>query len=693
MELSRTVEASPWFVDIGKMTRTVRRGLAGLLTMTLASAADSARASIRVVPDEVLAASSVAAVHGTVVAIESRWDPAVEAIYTYVTVDVWQSWGYAEVPWRVVLKQLGGRIGDRELQIGGQATFAPGEEVFAFLEVRPRDGTLYVAGFEQGKWTVQDSTAAGMPAVLRETHAASFQSRIEPERRGLAELEQLAERAGRYDGPMFVAIPAEVNRPSVAAPAWAYLTPSAPARWHEAASGQPVYVDSQAGGHPQIQGGGIAQLTRAIAMWRDASSLNAQPGVVRGPRCFGNSENDGRMSISYGDPCGEIADNSTTLAIGGYSYGGGGTQLVGGVTFRKILKGMVVVDNKASKFQNMSRGCYEQMLAHEIGHAVGFGHSAMASAIMYPTIGGCGGRTTSNPLSSDERAGLGVIYPSAAVPAVPSAPQVLTLSVASGALTASWQAPASGQVAEYLVEAGSTSGASNLGVFSTGQQTSISAPVGPGQYFIRVRARGSAGTGPASAEASIAVAAAPPPLAPGGLTSSVSGSTVMLNWTPPAGPTPSAYLVEAGSAPSLANLATITATGTALSVPGVAPGVYYVRVRAIGTNGMSAPSNEVPVVVSAAGLPGAPTGLSAFVSAGRTVTVSWTAPASGTVLVGYQLEAGNAPGLANLAVIPLGPTPSFATAGVPPGLYYLRVRGLGPTGAGHASNDAIVYVP
>ena len=65
---------------------------------TLIVLVPDADASLRTVSDEDLARSSAAAVHGVVVAAESAWDPAADAIYTYVTLDVVQAWGLPESP-------------------------------------------------------------------------------------------------------------------------------------------------------------------------------------------------------------------------------------------------------------------------------------------------------------------------------------------------------------------------------------------------------------------------------------------------------------------------------------------------------------------------------------------------------------------------------------------------------------------
>lgn len=185
---------------------------------------------------------------------------------------------------------------------------------------------------------------------------------------------------------------------------------------------------------------------------------------------------------------------------------------------------------------------------------------------------------------------------------------------------------------------------------------------------------------------------APPSDPPAALQVLVTGNLVRLTWTPGAGEAPTGYVIEAGTAPGLANITKfVVGAVTELDVPGVPPGRYHVRVRAMGGGGLSAPSPEAVAYVGlgCTALPAAPTGLAAALS-GRRVTLTWTAPEAG--VIGYVLEAGSAPGTANIVSVTLG-----ADAGLvvdaPPGTYHVGVRAITACGTGPRSSDALVVVP
>ena len=185
-------------------------------------------------------------------------------------------------------------------------------------------------------------------------------------------------------------------------------------------------------------------------------------------------------------------------------------------------------------------------------------------------------------------------------------------------------------------------------------------------------------------------AANQPPNAPTAMTASVTLNTVVLSWTPASTGGPAdTYIIEAGSAPNLANLAVmpVQAPATSLTVTAVPSGVYYVRVRARNVLGTSPPSPEVVVTVGPCSVPGTPMGLT-YTADGNLVSINWTAPTSGGVQ-GYILSAGFGPGQSNAAVVQLGPVTSFS-AMAPFGDYYVRVQAVNACGAGTPSSELLV---
>lgn len=191
--------------------------------------------------------------------------------------------------------------------------------------------------------------------------------------------------------------------------------------------------------------------------------------------------------------------------------------------------------------------------------------------------------------------------------------------------------------------------------------------------------------------ASVAVGAA----SPTGLSYSATGSSVTLTWTaPPPSDVVLSYIIEAGSASGLSNLASFStgSTATSFTASGVPTGTYFVRVRGATINGPTTPSNEVVVVVGdgPCSVPPGPPGLSVTSNRDGIVSLAWSPGIGGTS--SYILEAGSSSGLANLLNADQGQTTTLTATGVAIGTYYVRVRGRNACGIGGASNEVVVVV-
>jgi hypothetical protein len=262
-----------------------------------------------------------------------------------------------------------------------------------------------------------------------------------------------------------------------------------------------------------------------------------------------------------------------------------------------------------------------------------------------------------------------------------------------------WTAPAGGDApTSYLVQAGSAAGLTDLANFDTGSVSTTLAVlnVPAGTYYVRVRANNSAGASGPSNEFLLVVGGGlpcgtlSPPTAPA---ASVTGNTVVLSWSTPAGCAPTSYVIQAGSAPGLSNLANFStgSPATSLTATNVGTGTYYVRILSAAGAAQSAPSTEIAFVIGGcATTPNPPTSLRGSVS-GSTVTLAWDRPATGCAPTSYLLQAGSTPGASNLANSAVAGT-SLTATGVGNGTYYIRVISVNAVGGSAPSNEVVATV-
>jgi hypothetical protein len=273
---------------------------------------------------------------------------------------------------------------------------------------------------------------------------------------------------------------------------------------------------------------------------------------------------------------------------------------------------------------------------------------------------------------------------------VPGAPTNMTVGVSGARATFSWQAPATGAApAAYLIDLGLSGTTSMLASgYNLGNVLSVAADLPKGRYYTRVRATNSAGTSGYSNLFQFKVGRNL--ISPQNFTVTWVGSTAVLSWTAASADlaiedVPTAYVLEAGTAPGLTDVATVNlgrVTSFSAPIPG---GVYYVRLRAENDYGDSEPTPDLVLVPP--GAPGAPNTLVSS-RVNSTVNLRWNAPA-GSGVTGYVIEAGSAPGLSDLARVQVGTATTFS-AQAPAGTYYIRVRALNARGPGLPSNEVIV---
>jgi predicted phage tail protein len=193
---------------------------------------------------------------------------------------------------------------------------------------------------------------------------------------------------------------------------------------------------------------------------------------------------------------------------------------------------------------------------------------------------------------------------------------------------------------------------------------------------------------------SVTIAAAPG--VPRNLQGRVNGRTVNLTWEAPTDASGVVgFVIEAGGS-SGGTDSTVTTTGLAFAIDGVADGVFFIRVRAIRAAGLSAPSNEIVLTVGDGMVPctvppAAPANLSAVVNGG-TVTLSWHPPLTGEPPTGFVISVGSAPAIADLGAISIDGAGTSFSATAPDGTFFVRVIAVNRCGASATSNEVTVTV-
>lgn len=425
-------------------------GVVGLVVCLLVGAVQTAAAAtLRALSDEQLVALADRVVRGRVLSVRVERRPGTGILETVARLAVSDDYTGDDTP-TVEVRELGGTLDGTRLMVPGATQFVVGDDLLLMLE--RRGGSYRSVGMGHTAFGVRQ-TADGVTLWRQDTGAHVTGGLRGPSRVPLHDFSTMvADVTGRAHVHRQAPSTPALSAPVTDGPAVGAFTLLGTMRWNEPDAGQTVtwYRNTVAPAPVSSTAADAAIETAALAWTQpEQGALTLAYGGTRlhAPSSLlncGVPPVSGGGLVTFEDPDDDIT-TSGVIAIGGACATSSGAAVVNGQLFNRITYGFVIFSTIA-EIPSLTNSLFVTRVAtHEIGHAIGLGHtqsngtvSAPTTNIMYPSC--CSAGTPVPPaIGPDDLAGLATIYPAAVEPPVCTpvvTPTALAVGAAGGAVGA-----------------------------------------------------------------------------------------------------------------------------------------------------------------------------------------------------------------------------------------------------------------
>jgi hypothetical protein len=379
------------------------------------------------------------------------------------------------------------------LRIWGAPEFRPGDEPLLFLRPAP-DGSFRIVQLMLGAFHTRRSGNVTVAVQdLSEAHRLGPDSGGPSGTRDLERFESwIADRAtGVERAP-------DYWRPAAEKYARIQGDDGLPVRWFAFDGGGSVAWKLDAAGQPGLDPSQAPErLQAALQAWSSDPTSAIQytyAGLMSAGSGKGLHGTDGVNGVLFSDPGDDVAGsfdcrNGGILALSGPYFIASSTRGYRGQPYHEIVEADVVFqDGTQCFFQNNPSGL-EEVMGHELGHTLGFSHSADRSALMWAGAhdDGRGAR-----LADDDRTAASVVYGDGSFqPAPPPSALKLKAAAMRTGVRLTWT-NAPGDIAEFRIESQQSKDSFELMEMIPGdQKTATLSGLDPDQtYSLRVVAVG-----------------------------------------------------------------------------------------------------------------------------------------------------------------------------------------------------------